>query len=632
VFSDCFGSVESLRAKVDPTASREIAAALESVYPKAATRTFIDLAPGEARARQAADFAQLITGIRVFNWSIRNGQGACVQDVMTKAVALVDARTAELEKQLTLVAEMAQFYVDTLLAIQTHTPIVLAATASEGARVVTPTATQARDWANELANRRQVYTFLASLAEEFRAHRAAAVEAAGAVANEIAILKELTQGRVQVSKEQVFPHFYALSHTWYRASEIYQAVDAASAAHLALSAFTSGALSTLPTTLARAARVAVSKAKITAVRPSVPEAAAVRLADRPELLSLDEAPELLRMALEFQGHCPVALGSPLVPAEAPAGDAAAGDPSLGGTSMGILVAGDPLAGVVRWRGKQFICSCPEAVEAFLAAPQYYTDRMYYLASSAGHWELVHLLQLLTGPQGFAEASLPLLIKKGGDPGEVANALAKADAENGGAWPSSAEAASAGGSENNSDHAAPGWRVNRRGVRMHDMAVSTPTHFVHRHVDPSYRWNEWDLRRKALQMITLQRCVTTSQQTDASHFRRDNDSQVYLPKERGTQTGISTGSNTDRTIRYIGGLRGTPELAVYRAATHRGVPVGLPAPPRAKTTFIPGPDGKPDSSKAPTGARRGAASQTAVDAGGARVGKTTLSVMSLTLGQ
>ena len=53
----------------------------------------------------------------------------------------------------------------------------------------------------------------------------------------------------------------------------------------------------------------------------------------------------------------------------------------------------------------------------------------------------------------------------------------------------------------------------------DASTETPVHFVEKHIDYSYDWNEWQLRRKALQVVNLRKCRTVSQQTDASHFRR-----------------------------------------------------------------------------------------------------------------
>ena len=45
--------------------------------------------------------------------------------------------------------------------------------------------------------------------------------------------------------------------------------------------------------------------------------------------------------------------------------------------------------------------------------------------------------------------------------------------------------------------------------MVDKEVETPEHFVVKHIEPNYHWNEWDLRKKALQMANIRRKVTVS---------------------------------------------------------------------------------------------------------------------------
>jgi len=94
-----------------------------------------------------------------------------------------------------------------------------------------------------------------------------------------------------------------------------------------------------------------------------------------------------------------------------------------------------------------------------------------------------------------------------------------------------------------------------GGLMVDAGTETPLHFVEKHIDANYEWNEWSLRRKAIQLVNLRKAKTTSTQTLKSHFRRDNESQVYLPKNEGTNTGINRGTNPPRTLQYITGLRG-----------------------------------------------------------------------------
>ena len=92
----------------------------------------------------------------------------------------------------------------------------------------------------------------------------------------------------------------------------------------------------------------------------------------------------------------------------------------------------------------------------------------------------------------------------------------------------------------------------------DAASQTPTHFVEKHIDYSYEWNEWALRRRALNLANLRQKVTKSQQTGGSAFRRESETQVYLPKESVTQTAVSTGTAAPISRNYIAGLRGAPD--------------------------------------------------------------------------
>lgn len=90
--------------------------------------------------------------------------------------------------------------------------------------------------------------------------------------------------------------------------------------------------------------------------------------------------------------------------------------------------------------------------------------------------------------------------------------------------------------------------------MVDKGMETPTHFVEKHIEPNYCWNEWDLRKKALQMANIRKKITVSIQTELSNFRIDNETQVWLPKENATNTGINASTNTELPKTYIAGLR------------------------------------------------------------------------------
>ena len=90
--------------------------------------------------------------------------------------------------------------------------------------------------------------------------------------------------------------------------------------------------------------------------------------------------------------------------------------------------------------------------------------------------------------------------------------------------------------------------------MIDQSNETPLHFVEQYKDPEWHWNEWELRRRALQKANIRNRKTTGSQTENSNYRRDNEAQVYLPKPQETQTGISTSTQIEQSLTYVVGLR------------------------------------------------------------------------------
>ena len=106
--------------------------------------------------------------------------------------------------------------------------------------------------------------------------------------------------------------------------------------------------------------------------------------------------------------------------------------------------------------------------------------------------------------------------------------------------------------------------NKTGLPLSkDASTGTPTHFVESYIDINYHWNEWELRRRALKIVNLKNCSTTSQQTDASHFLRDNETQVYPHRIKGTQTKREKGTNPPTVTTYVAGLRGKQIMAEDR---------------------------------------------------------------------
>ncbi|NXA10316.1 CF206 protein, partial [Sapayoa aenigma] len=89
----------------------------------------------------------------------------------------------------------------------------------------------------------------------------------------------------------------------------------------------------------------------------------------------------------------------------------------------------------------------------------------------------------------------------------------------------------------------------------DSSTQTDTHILPPTIVRSYEWNEWELRRKAIKLANLRRKLTHAMQTDLSHMKRENFTQVYLPKDVGTQTKRDNSSNVPKPQTFLKGLRG-----------------------------------------------------------------------------
>eukprot|EP00831_Metopus_contortus_P050264 TRINITY_DN4228_c0_g1_i9.p2 TRINITY_DN4228_c0_g1~~TRINITY_DN4228_c0_g1_i9.p2 ORF type:complete len:163 (+),score=42.81 TRINITY_DN4228_c0_g1_i9:2-490(+) len=80
--------------------------------------------------------------------------------------------------------------------------------------------------------------------------------------------------------------------------------------------------------------------------------------------------------------------------------------------------------------------------------------------------------------------------------------------------------------------------------MVDKEVETPLHFEEKKIVKDHPWNAWDLRKKALQTVKIRNKKTISTQTVLSNFRRDNETQVWPPKDAETNTMVYGKSNTE----------------------------------------------------------------------------------------
>eukprot|EP00913_Durusdinium_trenchii_P029501 g27653.t1 len=92
-----------------------------------------------------------------------------------------------------------------------------------------------------------------------------------------------------------------------------------------------------------------------------------------------------------------------------------------------------------------------------------------------------------------------------------------------------------------------------------------------HLEPDRHWGHLPVHQlawyehaflvldlRALHVADIRRKTTSTTQTAFSHLRRENETQVYLPKDVATNTTASRGTNPPRLKKYFVGLRGVPQ--------------------------------------------------------------------------
>uniref|UniRef100_A0A2K6H116 Cilia- and flagella-associated protein 206 n=1 Tax=Propithecus coquereli TaxID=379532 RepID=A0A2K6H116_PROCO len=177
---------------------------------------------------------------------------------------------------------------------------------------------------------------------------------------------------------------------------------------------------------------------------------------------------------------------------------------------GLLLPGNPAIGILKYKEKYYTFNTRDAAYSFAENPEIYIDLVREKAKKN-----VELIQLLELHQQF-ETLIPYSQMREVDKHYI------------------------------------------KPITKSESSSQTDTHILPPTIVRSYEWNEWELRRKA----NLRQKVTHSVQTDLSHMRRENYSQVYLSKNSGTQSLREGSTGVPRPQIYLAGLRGKPSKVTH----------------------------------------------------------------------
>ena len=533
----------------DRAVEKEVAAALESIFPRIGLKAFIQLS-SEDKTSQLMELARIVLGIRLFN-KFQGRGGAGIDSMDLDAVNLANAMAQDMGRE-------AEFFADACNKYQVATqrahlvvrreemkhakmdeirdggrPIEYVTENELGLEPIAfnlpPLSRAVSDrWAQELTNRRQYLQFLRAVQTDVNDCRDKILQSHDSIQLELKNLKLLISNKASIAKEIVYPRFDALGSYWV---SLYEDVNTLAARSSTIKVLSKYRLSFQPTLaeeyysfgsgdkvddeIFTSNAIAESKTqsafdypegKATAKNEhfdnepfddSRPTTSQMRTSDLDialatsdiTLLTVHNTPDFMTLPLELQGFCPWTVVN----------------------ARGLLVPGKPALGVARYDNMYFVCDHERGLTSFVRDPEYYLTKVREF--SLKNPEFIHLLKL---QRWFPNVSIARLLDQD-----------------------------------------PVMRLNATGgmVMSRDASTSTPTHFNEGYIDLNYHWNEWELRRRAIKVVNLKNCLTTASQTDNSHFRREVDSQVYEQREKGSQTKRDRGVNPPIVTTYIAGLRG-----------------------------------------------------------------------------
>ncbi|GAB5363907.1 hypothetical protein AAMO2058_000923600 [Amorphochlora amoebiformis] len=478
---------------------RELASALESVFPQANLIAFNSL-KHKQKLDNIDQLARVVNGIRLFNRQINKG-GEGIADV--PAMAMVEAKALQetLQKNLTLVEQKAKLY-DEVLNFEYRNPGSIAGSVD---RLM-----------SELTQRRQLIMCYHQLLFETTSGLKSLRNMHQKLQLIMEELKSLVGGKTAIPKETVYPHFVSLSAVWASMEGEREMITMRQTVHGDIESYltcfvptlTSGDINlardynrlkeskVLEMKQAKDADMILLNRSVNTIGYAELKAMGEKGLNTPYRLIKKTTPEFGRLSLKYQGFCPYTIA----------------------TLYGHLAEGNPDIGVIAYKGSFYTFQGMREMRQFSEEPDRILQGVREMVVESPH--LAHLLDLQDELPNFA-ISVFLL--------------------------------------------AGDQRKSTSGATSHDVGTQTPTHFYPSvHIDTKYTWNEWDLRRRAIQMVNLTNKKTSGAQTVNSHFRRENASQYTLPRPyddgsmpgKGTQTKTTQGTNVPRTLRYLGGLRGT----------------------------------------------------------------------------
>jgi len=357
-----------LTPSVQNTIEREVAAALESVLPRAGLRPFVSLTTPE-KVAQLCELSNIVIGIRLFNRDI--GKGGVGLESFNEIINH-DARTLiqDLNGEVGEVMEQSDRY--------TMFFNVLNDLPNPGAEELI------EHYKQELTYKRQFLIYLLELKSDVQISEQNIEGLQAKYQKEIKELKDLIGNKSSIPKDQVYPKFDSLSQIYSQLLEEKNLAYLRQDLFQVLLEFKQSMTNDLNEVVIRESK-AIYAEKAHNQRALEEHIAQTMdsqvVGDDIIRLMPNSTPDFMHIPLDFLGFCLVNI-----------------------VENGLLMPGKPNLGVFKYNDKYCVFADQESIEKFVANPNKYTDQIVEKCRKMP--ELIHLLKM---QDHFPDASLAALL-------------------------------------------------------------------------------------------------------------------------------------------------------------------------------------------------------------------------------
>mmetsp|Transcript_35941 Transcript_35941/g.43292 ORF Transcript_35941/g.43292 Transcript_35941/m.43292 type:complete len:578 (-) Transcript_35941:252-1985(-) len=354
---------------------REIAAAIESVFPRIGIRSFFSLTKEEKKS-QLEELNNIVLGIRLFNRDIGKG-GLCIphlhNDCKEQTSELLDIIVDEVDSQ----SKLCEKYQE-ILARTTLTKLNISDSA-------------VKRWKNELVNRRQLHKYMQITHQDVHNHDQNTGILRDEYISAMESLKSAVGQRSSVVKELVYPKFYNISQLWMKLSKGIDTTKHYSNSYRCLCEYKNSYNCTIdkmehiiemegdilqelncnkksPFQLPPPNAETEIKIETYNSEKNDDEDHYEHTIEDCILLQHGTTPDFENAILELQGFCPISI-----------------------TQNGMAVPGKPEHGIVSFKGRNYVFADEEAMRSFLYDPSTYLQKVVETAKEKP--ELINLLHL-----------------------------------------------------------------------------------------------------------------------------------------------------------------------------------------------------------------------------------------------